>query len=140
MANPASGLARLHQFLGIGLIAIAAVFLLLRYVGIAPIMRPADQQPAFAYVFGGIGIALLLYGLLVVKPRAPARDPTQSVDQFWSTPANAAKVLRVWFVLEGAGMLSAVGFLMTGSTFAGIVMVVAIGAYWMCGPTMFAKP
>ena len=139
MGNPGVGLARLHQFLGIGLVAIAAVFLLLRYVGVAPVMRPADQQPVLMYAFPGIGIALLIYGLIILKPRAAVRDPSQSIDQFWSSPANAAKVLRVWFALEGAGIMSAVGFLMTGTLLAGGVMVVAIAAYWLCGPNVFEQ-
>jgi hypothetical protein len=140
MANPGPGLARLHQFLGIGLVLIAGVFLLLRYLGIVPIMKPADQEPAIAYLFAGIGVALLIYALLIVKPRTPVRDPAQSVDQFWATPANAAKVLRVWFTLEGAGMMSAIGFLMTGAPLGAAVMIVAIGTYWFCGPNVFAKP
>ena len=140
MVNPGPGLARLHQFLGIGLVLIAAVFLILRYLGLAPLMKAGEEGPTFTYVFAGIGVALLLYALLIVKPRTPVRDSAQLVDQFWATPTNGAKVLRMWFTLEGAGMMSAIGFLMTGAPLVAIVMVVAIGTYWWCGPKVFAKP
>jgi drug/metabolite transporter (DMT)-like permease len=121
-------------------VLIAGVFLALHYLGIAPLMKPGDQGPTLTYAFAGIGVALLIYALLIVKPRTPVRDPSQSVDQFWATPGNAAKVLRVWFTLEGAAMMSVIGYLITGAPLVAIVMIVAIGTYWWCGPRMFAKP
>ena len=37
-------------------------------------------------------------------------------------------------------MLAGAGYLITGETVAAIAMGLTIGAYWWCGPNVFAKP
>jgi hypothetical protein len=82
---------------------------------------------------------LLAIALLVFKPRVPERGPRQSVDEYWSAPDVTAKVFLVWFLMEGAGAISAVGYFLTGQPVAAAVMALAIVAFWLCGPSIFAK-
>ena len=45
----------------------------------------------------------------------------------------------VWFLMEGAGMMAAVGYLLTGQPVSVVAMGVAIVAFWLSGPNAFAK-
>src|SRR5688572_14793368 len=103
----------LHRFLGIGLIAIAAVAVVLRYFGIASLPHD-DSATVVAYTLSALGILLVALAFLVFKPRVPLRAPGQSFEQYWATPEVGAKALPVWFLLEGAGTLASVGYLLTG--------------------------
>ena len=92
-----------------------------------------------ANMLAAIPIALLAVALLVLKPRVPARQPGQTAEAFWSKLEVVSKVMLVWFLMEGAGVISAVGFLLIGGNVAAIVMGVTIAAFWMCGPATFVK-
>jgi hypothetical protein len=41
--------------------------------------------------------------------------------------------------LEGAGMVAAMGYLITGESVSAIATILAILALWLCGPNVFAK-
>ena len=45
----------------------------------------------------------------------------------------------VWFLMEGAGVLSAVGFFLTGVPAPVAAMVLALAVFWMNGPGTFGK-
>jgi len=139
MAPTQAGPQLLYRFLRIGVSLLAAVFLVLRFSGFAPLMPADDGSQLIAYVMAGIAVVLVLAGVFVLKPRVPARRPSQSSAEYWSTPATAKQALSVWFVLEGAATLAAVGFLMTGHSVAGAAMVLAIAAFWIVGPETFER-
>lgn len=137
-AAPASA-AQLHRFLGTGLVLLAGVFLLLTYLRIAPILPADTVTPVIAYGSSAIAVALMAAALFVLKPRVPACTLGQSVEEFWSTPAMGGQVFMIWFLVEGAGMIAAVGYFLTGQPAAAFVTGLAIAAYWLCGPNLFAK-
>ena len=139
MATTPASTPVLHRFLGIGLVLVAAAFLVLRYLGIAPLL-PIDRFTIeIAYGSSGLAVVLAAVALFVFKPRVPNRVPGQSVQEYWSTPEVCAKVIPVWFLLEGAGMMAAAGYLLAGEHVSAITMALAIGAFWLCGPSEFAK-
>ena len=70
----------------------------------------------------------------VITLVGPDRSPGQSVDEYWSTPATVASIMTVWFLLEGAGTIAAVGYF-----FSEPATGAAIVAFWLCGPNVFAK-
>ena len=117
----------------------ATVFVALGYVGIAPLLPRGGASPVIAYAMSGVAVVLGVVALLFLKPRVPDRKPGQSVEQYWSAPEAGARVLPVWFLLEGAGMTSAIGYLLTGEPVALIVAVLAITAFWLCGPNTFDR-
>ena len=124
----------LHRFLGIGLMAFAAVAVVLRYFGIYSL--PHDNTArVIAYTLSALGTLLVALALLVFKPRVPHRAPGQSFEQYWATPEVGAKALPVWFVLEGAGMLATVGYLLTAEPVTAVTAGLANLAYWLSGPT-----
>ena len=129
----------LHRFLGIGLVLVATVFLALTYGGIAPVLAADGVTPKVAYAFAAVAVVLVAVALLLCKPRVPNRGPGQSVDEYWSTPEVSEKVMLVWFLLEGAGTLAGVGYLLTGELVTAIAMGLAIVVFWMFGPSAFAN-
>jgi hypothetical protein len=116
----------------------AGVMSVLRYRGLAPTLPP-ESITSIAYTLSALCVVLVAVALLVIKPRVPDRRPQQSIEEYWSTPGVGAKAFLVWFLMDGAGMIGAVGYLLTGETVAFAAMGVAIVAFWLCGPNMFAK-
>jgi hypothetical protein len=139
MATRPATVPLLHRFLGIGLVMLAGTFLVLAYLGIAPLLPPTDGRPVIAYALAAAGVLPVALALLVFKPRVPERRGGQPVEDYWSTPDVAAKALLVWFLMEGGAMLATIGFLLTGEPVSAIVMGVTVVAYWLCGPNVFAK-
>ena len=81
MATPVPTAPLLHRSLGMGLTTLAAVFVVLRYLGEAP-FAPADSMTSvIAYTFSGLAFALLAVVLLLLKPRVPDRRASQSMEE-----------------------------------------------------------
>ena len=138
MANAPATAPLLHRSLGSGLVLVAVVLLMLRYRGLAPTL-PSDSITSIAYALSGFCAVLVAVALFVIKPRVPERRPHQSVDEYWSTPDVSTKAVLVWLLMEGAGMVAAVGYFLTGEPVSALVMGLAIVAFWLCGPNLFAE-
>jgi hypothetical protein len=131
--------AQLHRSLGAGLLVISGVALALTYFGVAP-LRPADGlTPVIAYALAIVAFSLLAVSLFVLWPRVPRRPPGMSVEEFWAKPEMGAKVHLMWVLIEGGGILSTVGFLLTGHPAPAVAMALSIAAFWSCGPERFVK-
>jgi pheromone shutdown protein TraB len=61
----------------------------------------------------------------------------QTPDEYWASPEVGTNVVLLWFMVEGAGMLAAVGYLLTGERPATLAMGLAIVMYWWCRPGLF---
>ncbi len=48
-------------------------------------------------------------------------------------------VVNVWFLLEGAGTLAAIGYYLTGQPLAAAATALLLMVFWTCGPNAFAK-
>jgi hypothetical protein len=102
-------------------------------------MSPDSVTPVIAYTLSGLGVVQVAVALFFFKPGVPARRLEQPVAEYWSTPEVGAKVFLVWFLMEGAGVMAGVAYLLTGEPVSALVMGLAIVAFWWCGPNMFAK-
>ena len=138
VATTSASMPRLHRILMAGLVVTATLLLLLRYRGLDPELSP-DVKMIMEYVCSAGSAVLVAVALIVFKPRVPGRRSEQSVEQYWSTPDVAASVSLVWFLMEGGGMIAAVGYFLTGGLLAETTMSLAIAAFWFCGPSRFAK-
>jgi len=118
---------------------VAGALVVLTYLGIVPLLASDEVTLQVAYAFSGLAVLLAVLALMVFKPRVPERRPGQSVEEYWSTPEVSAKATRVWFLLEGAGMMAAVGYLMTAEPVPAVLTGLAIVAFWSYGPDTFAK-
>ena len=45
----------------------------------------------------------------------------------------------MWFLMEGAGVMSAVGFFLTGAPVSAVAIAFAIVVFWLNGPGAFGK-
>ena len=131
-------LPMLHRFLGMGATGLAVVMVFLRTQAEPP--SPDDAQTAImAYGFAVVSLAMMAIAVLVLARRVPERSLSQRVEEYWMTPAVMAPVQLVWFVSEGAAILSTVGYFLTGHLAPAATMVVTISAFWWLGPKTFAK-
>src|SRR5262245_16436733 len=138
-ATPTTDPRRLHLFLGIGLVGLAAAFFLLHLLGIAEMQADDAFLRWIGYGFAGAVFALIAVVFVVFKPRVPGRETGQSVEEYWRRPEVSGAVLLVWFLLEGAGVLAAVGYRLTGQPLSAVVMILAVVTFWLCGPGYFAN-
>jgi hypothetical protein len=101
MATPPATLPVLHRLLGIGLMTIAVVFLILRYLDIPPTLQHDSVTQVIGYTLSGLGVVIAAVALFVFKPRVPDRSPGESVEQYWSRPEIGPKAMMVWIILDG---------------------------------------
>jgi len=139
MSAAQANVPMLHRFLGFGLFAIAAGAIAVKSLGAVSTPPQGEFTQMLAYAFSGIATVMVVVAFLVIKPRVPERQPGQSVDTYWSTPAIVAKVMLVWFVLEGGAMTAVLGYFLTGEVVAAGAACFGIAAFWLCGPNAFAK-
>ena len=130
----------LHRFLGIGLVILLGTAGVMKMIGKVPMLPPDEVTQTIAYIFSGIAAVLILVALLVFKPGVPERQPGETMDAYWTTQATVMKIMRVWFVLEGAGVMATVGFFMTGHPVVLIAAAISVAIFWWRGPAAFAQP
>lgn len=130
-ANP----ALLHRFLGIGLVILAAGMVIVRYAGGID-AAPDTLLPA--YVTSGVSFLMCAAALMFLKPLVPRRGAGKPLAAYWADPAVAPKALRVWFILEGAGVVASVSYFLGGGLIAAALIVLTVAVYWMNGPGVFA--
>ena len=137
--SPGAVIPLLHRFLGIGLLILAVVIAVVRSRGGS--LLPADAVAAnmVMYIFAGIALIMVAVARLWLKPRVPTRRLGQSTDDYWSQPAVAQRVFAVWFTLEGAAIMTLVGYFMVGSSLAAVVASLATIVFWLNGPRTFDR-
>ena len=126
----------LHLFLGVGQIVVSGVLVVLRQQGV--MSSAADTGGIMTGAFAGISTALIAIAL-VLKSYVPGLEPGQSTEQYWATPAIVAKITRVWFIAEGAGIMASIGYFETGAPFLLAAILAAIAVFWIVGPRAYAK-
>jgi hypothetical protein len=138
MPTQAATPALLHRFLGIGQLAMTVTFAALVAAGAVPLLE-ADEASTVAYAMAGAAALMIVVALVGLRPRVPERLGGETTEAYWARPGVAAAATRVWFALEGAGLLAGVGFLLTACVAPAVVMGAALVAFWMTGANAFAK-
>jgi hypothetical protein len=87
----------------------------------------------------GLAGVLVVVAWLVYLPRVPRRSPGVPVTDYWSTPEVVERVTPLWFLLEGAGILASVAYLMAGDVLSTVAVVITIVVYWAAGPDRFTS-
>ena len=132
-ANP----TLLHPFLGIGLIVLGAAAVIARYSGL--IGDPQGDPRLAAYTLAGVSFLMCAAAVLLLKPLVRRREASQTREAYWSNASTAAKALRVWFILEGAGVMASVSYFLGGGAIAATLIVLAVVAFWLNGPRAFDR-
>jgi hypothetical protein len=82
----------------------------------------------------GIGVGLVALASTFARRRIPERRFDQSPDTFWANPDATGGAIVLWALIEGAGLVGWVGYLLTGVTAAAVAAVIAIGALLVFRP------
>jgi hypothetical protein len=83
-------------------------------------------MPVPGIVFAAGALVQVGVALAVVRRKIPARRYDQSVEGYWSANEVRGPSIMLWSLLEGAGLFSAVGYLLTGGTLPGTVALIAL--------------
>ena len=121
----------LHRGLIAGLVIVAAVFVYVR--------RTVDQAflgaPVVGYVTAAVGLINLVVAIAFLLPRIPPRSGAEAPDDYWSRFEVRTASIILWALVEGAGLVALVGYLLTGSLAAAVVVALAIAALMVARPT-----
>jgi len=131
-ANP----ALLHRLLGIGLVILAGAMVIMRYAGGLEAAPNDTLLPA--YVTSGVSFLMCAAALMFLKPLVPRRGAGKPIAAYWADPDVAPKALRLWFILEGAGVMASVSYFLGGGMVAVALIVLVVAVYWLNGPRVFA--
>lgn len=132
-----AGARQLYRLLGGFVSGLAAVFVGMTVLDAAPLMPAGTAPLAAEYGPPAAALAALAAAFFVIQPRIPGRLSSQGSDEYWQHPQVFANVTLIWFLLEGAGVMAAIGYLLTGELLPTAVMAADIAAYWWYRPSLF---
>ena len=125
----------LHLALTLSLSLAGAVLFIVRRVQQLPALVP----PAVGIALAVAAVSTLVVAVTVVRPRVPLQAPEQRADVYWGDATVRLTVLFLWVAVEGAGLLGAVGYLLTGATAPAIALVLGIVTLATLGPRRFEQ-
>ena len=98
----------LHGALVIGLGLVGATFFL-----VTRTVPPLGYGPTAGYATAAFALMSISVSLAYLWPRMPERAPGQAPDEYWATPEVRGRAIAVWAVVQAAGLVSWVGYLMS---------------------------
>jgi len=121
----------LHLALLVGMTLCGAVLYFVRRMPHAPSI---GGIPALALAFAVVPVLLLVVALAVLRPRVPERPTGQDADAYWSELGSRGASLVLWATIEGAGLVGAVGYYLTGATAPAVAFGLALAALVLFRP------
>ena len=125
----------LHLALTLGLTLCGVVLWVMRRTQEVPALVPASIGIALTVA----AIAAIVVAVTVLRPRVPPQAPDLTPDLYWADATVRMTALILWVAVEGAGLLAAVGYLLTGATACAIALVIAIVTLATLGPRRFEQ-
>lgn len=117
----------MHRAMTAGCVLAGGVFVLIRHIGAAPTLV---AHATIGGVLAGASVALLAVSAALVRPRVPERVASQTAEAYWTAPETRGSAILLWAMVEGAALLSLVGYLLTGgappAAAAGLAIVALI--------------
>lgn len=121
--SSARGARILHGALVLGSIMVGAVFFyLVRTLG------PSFPNAIVAYVTAAVALVNMTFAVAFFRPRIPERRTDEAPDDYWSRNEVRGAAVIIWAMVEAAGLLAWVGYLLTGNGAPAAVGLLAIGA------------
>jgi len=128
---PARAVRLLHFSLTGGITLAGVVFIfVVRFQG-----RSLGVSRDVGLILAGIGVGLVAAASTFARRRIPQRTFDQSPDAFWANPDATGGAILLWALLEGAGLVGWVGYLLTGVTAAAAAGAIALGAILVLRPS-----
>lgn len=110
----------------------AALFTGTVLIGVVLFIARARATPApignttLGLALAGAAVLAIVIAVTQLRARVAPRGSDQSPGDFWSDQRTNAAAMLLWAVLEGAALLSIVGFYLSGSAIPIGVAVVAV--------------
>jgi hypothetical protein len=121
----------LHTALLGGLFLCGAVLYLVRRVSPPPAV---GEAPTLTLVLAVGSVVLLGVAVGLLRPRVPDRRPEQDADAYWSDAGSRGPAIVLWATIEGAGLVGAVGYFVTGGTAPAVGFALALAALVLLRP------
>jgi len=131
------GVKLLHLILLGGGVLVALVFVLMVKLR-GPILVPDSGTEVIAFSFAGIGLTAVAFAVLLLRPRIPERGSSEQLSDYWRAGTARQRSLILWIICENAGIIAALGFLLTGHFAALAVLALALMALAWFGPARLA--
>jgi hypothetical protein len=131
LANAPRVVRILHTALLGGLILSGAMLYLVRRVLQAPSVGEAH---VLTLVLAVVPAVLLVIAVGTLRPRVPDRRPEQDSDAYWSDAGTRGSAIVLWVAIEGAGLVGAVGYFLTGGTAPAVAFALALAALVLFRP------
>lgn len=130
VANARRVVRILHTALLSGLLLCGAILYLVRR------LQPPSVGglPIVNLVFALVSVALLVIALGAVRPKVPDRRSEQDSAAYWSDAGSLGIALVLWSMIEGAGLVGAVGHFLTGGIAPAVAFALALATLAMLGP------
>lgn len=122
--SAARGVRIIHAALAIGLLLLGGTFFLLLTVQ----GQPLGGVPGIGIVLAGVALAILMVSQLLLRGKVPARRSDQSPEDYWQTNESRGPALILWVGIESAGILSWMGYVLSGQLAPAAVALIAIAA------------
>ncbi len=116
-------LTHLALFGGVGLLAV-----ILTYLRMRPMPDAVQQSSSVGVAMTIAGVLALAVASALVRPRIPSRAPGQGADAYWNDVRVRTTAMILWAMVEGAGLLGALGYYLSGLLAPAGVLLLAMVA------------
>jgi hypothetical protein len=123
----------MHVALVAGLVTAASVFFFLRQGNASRF----SMGSSFGFSLAAIALALVTIAVAFLAPRIPPRSDQEAPDVYWQRKEISGAAVILWTLIEGAGLLAWIGYLLTGIWAPAGVGVLAIAALALVRPGRF---
>ena len=131
------GVRVLHLVLLGGGVLIALIFVIMVKLR-GPILEPDSGSQVIAFSFAGIGLTAVAFAVLLLRPRIPERAASEALRDYWGAGTARQRSLMLWIICENAGIIAALGYLLTGHFAALAAMGIGLMALAWFGPARIA--
>ena len=122
----------MHGAMTAGCVLAGGVFVLVRRLGTGPTLA---GHATIGVVLAGASVALLAVATALVRPRLPERIASQTAEVYWTAAETRGPAILLWATVEGAALVSLVGYLLTGGALPAAAAGLAILALILFRPS-----
>jgi hypothetical protein len=123
----------LYRALFAGQLVLAVTFaLFVRFQG--PLI---SDLPVLGHIIAAVAVGVLGVARFALRPRVPPRRSDERPNDYWATSETRAAVMLVWFMTEGAAILTFVAYLIAGGTYVALAAVAALFEFAGARPSHF---
>ncbi|HWC75054.1 MAG TPA: hypothetical protein VG454_14055, partial [Gemmatimonadales bacterium] len=86
-------------------------------------------------LLAAIGLGIIVVAVYFLRPRIPQRPGDQSPDDYWTRSEIRGAAVLLWVVIEGAGLIGWIGYLLTSSVAPALTSLISILSLILVSPS-----